>query len=50
VHVHEGSKRKAELPARIGGGEDMNKVKAALLGSGSSFGAKGPELGLIELP
>jgi len=50
VHVHGGSKRKAELPARPGKGKDMKKVRAALLGQGSSSGAKGPEAGLIELP
>ncbi|QCD95927.1 hypothetical protein DEO72_LG6g625 [Vigna unguiculata] len=43
VHVHGGSKRKAELPARPGKGKDMKKVRAALLGQGSSSGAKGPE-------
>jgi len=50
VHVHGGTKRKAELPARPGKGKDVKKVRAALLGSGSSSGAKGPEAGLIELP
>jgi len=31
-------------------GKDVKKVRAALLGQGSSSGAKGPEAGLIELP
>ncbi|QCE03860.1 hypothetical protein DEO72_LG8g1889 [Vigna unguiculata] len=50
VHVHGGTKRKAELPAQPGKGKDLKKVRAALLGPGSSSGAKGPEFGLIELP
>ena len=50
VHVHGGTKRKAELLARPGKGRDVEKVRAALLGQGSSSGAKGPEVGLIELP
>jgi len=50
VHVHGGTKRKAELPARLGKGKDLKKVRAALLGSGSSSRAKGPQSGLIELP
>ncbi|QCD78885.1 hypothetical protein DEO72_LG1g2521 [Vigna unguiculata] len=50
VHVHGGTKRKAELPARPGKGEDVKKVRASLLGQGSLSGAKGPEAGLIELP
>jgi len=49
VHVDGGTKRKAELPARPGKGKDVKKMRAALLGSGSSSGAKGPEAGLIEL-
>ena len=49
VHVHGGTKRKAELPTRRGRGKDVKKVRAALLGQGSSSGAKGPEAGLIEL-
>ncbi|QCD78931.1 hypothetical protein DEO72_LG1g2567 [Vigna unguiculata] len=49
VHVHGGTKRKAELSARPGKGKDVKKVRAALLGSGSSSGAKGPEADLIEL-
>jgi len=50
VHVHGGTKRNVELPARPGKGKDVKKVRAALLGQGSSSGAKGPEVGLIELP
>jgi len=49
VHVHDGTKRKAELPPRPGKGRDVKKVRAALLGMGSSSGEKGPEAGLIEL-
>jgi len=50
VHVHGGTKRKAELPPRPGKGKDMKKVRAALLGTGSASGEKGPEAVLIELP
>jgi len=56
VHVHGGTKRKAELPPRPGKGKDVKKVRADLLGTGSASGAgsasgeKGPEAGLIELP
>jgi len=50
VHVHGGTKRKAKLLTRLGKGKDVKKVRAALLGQGSSSGAKGPEAGLIELP
>ena len=56
VHVHDGTKRKAELPPRPDKGKDVKKVRAALLGSGSVSGAgsasgvKGPEFGMIELP
>jgi len=50
VHVHGGTKRMAELPARPGKGKDVKKVWAALIGPGSSSGGKGPEAGLIELP
>jgi len=49
VHVHGGTKRKAELPARHGRGKDVKKVRDALLGQGSSSGAKGSKAGLIEL-
>jgi len=49
VHVHGRTKRKAELPARPGKGKDVIKVRAALHGQGSSSGAKGPEVGLVEL-
>ncbi|QCD89124.1 hypothetical protein DEO72_LG4g62 [Vigna unguiculata] len=41
VHVHGGTKRKAELPTRPGRGKDVKKVKAALLGQGLSSGTKG---------
>jgi len=56
VHVHGGTKRKAELLPRPGKGKDVRKVRAALLETGSASGAglasgeKGPEPGLIELP
>jgi len=56
VHVHGGTKRKAELPPRLGKGKDVKKVRAALLetgsvsGAGSASGEKGPKSGLIELP
>ncbi|QCE04141.1 hypothetical protein DEO72_LG8g2174 [Vigna unguiculata] len=47
VHVHGGTKRKVELPARPGRGKDVKKVRATLLWPGSSAGGKGPEAGLI---
>jgi len=56
VHVHGGTKRKAELPPRHDKGKDVKRVRAALLRMGSASGArstsgeKGPESGLIELP
>ncbi|QCD89722.1 hypothetical protein DEO72_LG4g668 [Vigna unguiculata] len=54
VHVHGGTKRKAELPPRPGKGKDVKKIRAALLGAasgaGSISGEKLPEAGLIELP
>ena len=56
VHVHGGTKRKAELPPQPGKGKDVKKVRATLLGTGSASGAglasgeKGLESGLIELP
>ena len=50
VHVHGGMKRKAELSARPGRVKYVKKVRAALLGQGSSSGVKGPEAGLIEPP
>ncbi|QCD82377.1 Transposase putative [Vigna unguiculata] len=50
VHVHGGTKRNEELSARPGKGKDVKKVRAVLMGPGSSSGGKGPEAGLIELP
>jgi len=50
VHVHSDTKRKAELPTRPDKGKDVKKVRAALLGVGSSSGTKGPKSGLIQLP
>ncbi|QCE10814.1 hypothetical protein DEO72_LG10g2046 [Vigna unguiculata] len=50
VHVHDGTKRKAEFLARLGKGKDVKKVRVALLGAGSANGTKGPESDLIELP
>jgi len=54
VHVHGGTKRKAELPPQPGKGKDVKKIRAALLGTasgaGSASGEKFPEAGLIELP
>ena len=32
VHVHGGSKRKVELPAKHGGGKYVKRVRATLLG------------------
>ena len=49
VHVHGGTKRRAELPAKPGKGKDVKKVRTALMGPGSSSGGKGPEAGLIEI-
>jgi len=54
VHVHGGTKRKAELSPRPGKGKDVKKIRAAILGSasgaGSASGERLPEAGLIELP
>jgi len=54
VHVHGGTKRKAELPPRPRKGKDVKKIRAALLGTASGAGSaseqKLPEAGLIELP
>jgi len=50
VHVHDGTKRKVELPARPGRGKDVKKVKATLLGRGRLAARRAPEAGLIELP
>ena len=53
VHVHGGTKRKAELPPRPGKGKDVKKIRATLLGTASgaglASGEKGREAGLIEL-
>ncbi|QCE06711.1 hypothetical protein DEO72_LG9g1725 [Vigna unguiculata] len=49
VHVHGGTKRKVELPTRPGKGKDVKKVRAVVMGAGSSSGVKGPEARLIEL-
>ena len=49
MHVHCGTKRKAELPAKPGKGKDVKKVRAALMGPGSSSGGKGLRARLIEL-
>jgi len=48
VHVHGGIKRKVKVPIKQGGGKDVKRVRATLLGSGSSFSKK-PKVGLIEL-
>jgi len=50
VHVHGGSKRILEVPTKHDEGKDVKRVRAALLGSGSSISAKKPEAGLIKLP
>jgi len=50
MHVHGGTKRRAELSARPSKGKDVKKVRAALMGPWSSSGGKGSEAGLIELP
>jgi len=50
VHVHGGTKRKTELPIRVGKGKDMKKVRAVVMGTSSASGVKGPKAGLIELP
>ena len=50
VHVHGGTKRKAELPIRPGKGKDVKKVRAVVMGAGSTSGVKRPEAGLIKLP
>ena len=50
VHMHGGTKRKAELPIGPGKGKDVKKVRAAVMGAGSASGVKAPEVGLIELP
>jgi len=50
VHVHGGTKRKAELPARPDKGKDVKKVRVALLEAGLVSSTKGTESGLIELP
>ncbi|QCD96286.1 hypothetical protein DEO72_LG6g988 [Vigna unguiculata] len=50
IHVHGGTKRKAELPTRPGKGKDVKKVRAVVMGAGSESGVKGPKARLIELP
>jgi len=50
VHVHGGTKRKAELSARLGKGKDVKKVRVVVMGEGSANGVKGSKVGLIELP
>ena len=54
VHVHGGTKRRAELPPRPGKGKDVKKIRAVILrsasGAGSASGEKLPKAGLIELP
>jgi len=50
VHMHGGTKRKAELPIRPGKGKDVKKVRAAVMRAGSASGVKGPKARLIELP
>jgi len=44
VHVHGDTKRKVELPARLGKGKDVKKVRATLLGQGSSSAINLPEI------
>ncbi|QCD97303.1 hypothetical protein DEO72_LG6g2013 [Vigna unguiculata] len=39
VHVHGGSKRKAVVPVKQGLGKDLKRVRATMLGSGSTSGA-----------
>jgi len=50
VHVHSGTKRKAELPTRPGKGKDVKKVRSVVMGVGSASEVKGPKAWLIELP
>ncbi|QCD99727.1 hypothetical protein DEO72_LG7g1012 [Vigna unguiculata] len=50
VHIHRGTKRKAEVPAKQGGGKDVKRVRATMLGPRFSSGGKKPEVKLIELP
>ena len=38
VHVHGGTKRKAELPPRPGKGKDVKKIRAVLIGMNSGRG------------
>jgi len=40
VHVHDGTKRKTELPPRHDKGKDVKKVRATLLGAGSASGGR----------
>jgi len=41
VHVHGGTKRKAELPTRPSKGKEVKKVRAVVMGAGSASGVKG---------
>ncbi|QCD79098.1 hypothetical protein DEO72_LG1g2737 [Vigna unguiculata] len=50
VHIHGGTKRKADVPTKQGGGKDVKRVRAALLGPRSSSGANKPKAELTELP
>ena len=43
VHVHDGTKRKVELPPRPGKGKDVKKIRAALLGTASGAGSASGE-------
>ncbi|QCE03161.1 hypothetical protein DEO72_LG8g1183 [Vigna unguiculata] len=45
VHVHGGTKRKAELSAMPSKGKDVKKVRVALLGPRASASGGGPEAG-----
>jgi len=47
VHVHGGSKRKAEVPTKQDGGKNVKKVRVALLGRRSLSGVTKPEARLI---
>ena len=49
AHVHGGTKRKVGVLVKQGGGKDVKKVRATLLGPRSSSDSKKPKVGLIEL-